>query len=161
MGVSGAGKTLIGQEIARRLQIKFIDGDDLHPRANVIKMRQGQPLTDNDRAPWLTRINDAVFSIAQKKECAIIACSALKKAYRDRIRTGNPNVRFLFLHGSFEVIFARLAQRTGHFMPAEMLKSQFATLEMPNESEPDVTWIDISAEVEAVVVACCQAITFR
>lgn len=158
MGVSSTGKTSVGLEVARRLQIKLIDGDDLHPRANIIKMGQGQPLNDADRQPWLTRINDAAFSIEQKNEIGIIVCSALKKAYRDQIRADNNKVRFLFLHGDFDLVLSRMQQRKGHFMKAEMLKSQFATLEIPDESEPDVTFIDISGSFESVVEACCQAI---
>ena len=158
MGVSSTGKTTVGLEVARRLQIKLIDGDDLHPRANIVKMGQGQPLNDADRQPWLTRINDAAFSIEQKNEIGIIVCSALKKAYRDQIRADNNKVRFLFLHGDFDLVLSRMQQRKGHFMKTEMLKSQFATLELPDESEPDVTFIDISGSFESVVEACCQAI---
>ncbi len=158
MGVSSTGKTTVGQEVARRLNIKLIDGDDLHPRANILKMGSGQPLNDDDRYPWLERINDAAFSIEHKSEVGIIICSALKKKYRDQIRQGNHKVKFVFLHGSFELILERMQQRKGHFMKAEMLKSQFATLEEPQADEPDVIHIDISGSFEEVVNACIQAI---
>ncbi|AWI50551.1 thermosensitive gluconokinase [Actinobacillus minor 202] len=158
MGVSSTGKTTIGTEVARRLHLKLIDGDDLHPRANIIKMGSGQPLNDEDRHPWLERINDAAFSLEQKSEKGIIICSALKKKYRDQIRQGNKNVRFLFLNGSFELVLERMKQRQGHYMKTEMLKSQFATLEVPQTDEPDVIHIDISGSFEEVVEACIQAI---
>lgn len=158
MGVSSTGKTTIGTEVARRLHLKLIDGDDLHPRANIIKMGSGQPLNDEDRHPWLERINDAAFSLEQKSEKGIIICSALKKKYRDQIRQGNKNVRFLFLNGNFELVLERMKQRQGHYMKTEMLKSQFATLEVPQTDEPDVIHIDISASFEEVVEACIQAI---
>lgn len=158
MGVSSTGKTTVGQEVARRLNIKLIDGDDLHPRANILKMSSGQPLNDDDRYPWLERINDAAFSIEHKSEVGIIVCSALKKKYRDQIRQGNNQVKFIFLHSSFELILERMQQRKGHFMKAEMLKSQFATLEVPQADEPDVIHIDISGSFEDVVNACIQEI---
>lgn len=158
MGVSSTGKTTIGTEVARRLHLKLIDGDDLHPRANIIKMGSGQPLNDEDRHPWLERINDAAFSLEQKSEKGIIICSALKKKYRDQIRQGNKNVRFLFLNGNFELVLERMKQRKGHYMKTEMLKSQFATLEVPQTDEPDVIHIDISGSFEEVVEACIQAI---
>lgn len=158
MGVSSTGKTTIGTEVARRLHLKLIDGDDLHPRANIIKMGSGQPLNDEDRHPWLERINDAAFSLEQKSEKGIIICSALKKKYRDQIRQSNKNVRFLFLNGNFELVLERMKQRQGHYMKTEMLKSQFATLEVPQTDEPDVIHIDISGSFEEVVEACIQAI---
>lgn len=158
MGVSSTGKTTIGTEVARRLHLKLIDGDDLHPRSNIIKMGSGQPLNDEDRHPWLERINDAAFSLEQKSEKGIIICSALKKKYRDQIRQGNKNVRFLFLNGNFELVLERMRQRQGHYMKTEMLKSQFATLEVPQTDEPDVIHIDISGSFEEVVEACIQAI---
>ncbi|SMB81686.1 gluconate kinase, SKI family [Pasteurella testudinis DSM 23072] len=158
MGVSSTGKTSIGTALAQRLQIKLIDGDDLHPRANIIKMGSGQPLNDNDRAPWLERIRDAAFSLEQKSEIGIIVCSALKKQYRDLIRDGNDNVKFLFLEGSFELVLERMKQRKGHYMKTEMLKSQFDTLEVPQQDEPDVIHIDIDGSFEEVVGRCETAL---
>lgn len=158
MGVSSTGKTSVGTEVAHRLGIKLIDGDDLHPRANIIKMGEGHPLNDEDRAPWLERIRDAAFSLEHKSEVGIIVCSALKKKYRDQIRDGNSNVRFLFLHGSYDVILERMRQRKGHYMKESMLKSQFETLEVPGADEPDVIPIDINAPFNEVVKRCIQAL---
>ena len=157
MGVSSTGKTSIGTEVARRLGMKLIDGDDLHPRANIIKMGSGQPLNDQDRAPWLERIRDAAFSLEQKSERGIIVCSALKKQYRDLIRDGN-DVKFIFLHGDFDLVLKRMQQREGHYMKAEMLRSQFDTLEVPQADETDVYPIDIDATFEEVVARCVQVI---
>ena len=158
MGVSSTGKTSVGTEVGHRLGIKLIDGDDLHPRANIIKMSEGHPLNDEDRAPWLERIRDAAFSLEHKSEVGIIVCSALKKKYRDQIRDGNSNVKFLFLHGSYDVILERMRQRKGHYMKESMLKSQFETLEVPGADEPDVIPIDINAPFGEVVERCIQAL---
>lgn len=158
MGVSSTGKTSVGTEVAHRLGIKLIDGDDLHPRTNIIKMGEGHPLNDEDRAPWLERIRDAAFSLEHKSEVGIIVCSALKKKYRDQIRDGNSNVKFLFLHGSYDVILERMRQRKGHYMKESMLKSQFETLEVPGADEPDVIPIDINAPFDEVVERCIQAL---
>ena len=158
MGVSSTGKTSVGTEVAHRLGIKLIDGDDLHPRANIIKMGEGHPLNDEDRAPWLERIRDVAFSLEHKSEVGIIVCSALKKKYRDQIRDGNSNVKFLFLHGSYDVILERMRQRKGHYMKESMLKSQFETLEVPGADEPDVIPIDINAPFGEVVERCIQAL---
>ncbi|MDG2955591.1 gluconokinase [Bisgaard Taxon 10/6] len=157
MGVSSTGKTSIGTEVARRLGMKLIDGDDLHPRANIIKMGSGQPLNDQDRAPWLERIRDAAFSLEQKSERGIIVCSALKKQYRDLIRDSN-DVKFIFLRGDFDLVLKRMQQREGHYMKAEMLRSQFDTLEVPQADETDVYPIDIDATFEEVVERCVQVI---
>lgn len=158
MGVSGTGKTTIGTQVAQQLGIKLIDGDDLHPKANIIKMREGYPLNDQDRAPWLERIRDAAFSLEQKSEQGIIICSALKKVYRDKIREGNNQVIFIFLNGSFDLILTRMQKRQGHYMKVEMLQSQFDTLEMPQADEKDVLFIDIDASFTEVVERCCRAI---
>lgn len=158
MGVSSTGKTSIGTQIAKDLDLKIIDGDDLHTRANIIKMASGQPLNDLDRAPWLERVRDAAFSIEQKAEKGIIVCSALKKLYRDIIREGNKNIKFLFLTGSFELILERMQKREGHFMKTEMLKSQFETLEVPKEDEKDVFHISIEGTFDEVVERCIEKI---
>ncbi|HDR1194645.1 TPA: gluconokinase [Pasteurella multocida] len=157
MGVSSTGKTSVGTVVAQRLGIKLIDGDDLHPRANIIKMGQGIPLNDEDRAPWLERIRDAAFSLEQKSEVGIIICSALKKQYRDLIRDGN-DVKFIFLHGPFALVLERMKQRKGHYMKPEMLKSQFDTLEIPQADEPDVIHISIDGTFEQVVERCIKAL---
>ncbi|AKG68793.1 MULTISPECIES: gluconokinase [Serratia] len=158
MGVSGSGKSTIGAAVAREIKAKFIDGDDLHPRANIQKMASGQPLNDEDRAPWLQRLNDAAYSLNHKNESGIIVCSALKRRYRDLLRKDNDNMVFIYLKGSFEVILARLQARSGHFMPTELLKSQFEALEEPGADEKDVICVDIDTDVEGVVGRCVAAL---
>ncbi|MGF6191873.1 gluconokinase [Serratia sp. 2723] len=158
MGVSGSGKSTIGAAVAREIKAKFIDGDDLHPRANIQKMASGQPLNDEDRAPWLQRLNDAAYSLNHKNESGIIVCSALKRRYRDLLRKDNDNMVFIYLKGSFEVILARLQARSGHFMPTDLLKSQFDALEEPSVDEKDVICVDIDTDVEGVVGRCVAAL---
>ncbi|ATM76416.1 TPA: gluconokinase [Serratia fonticola] len=158
MGVSGSGKSTIGAAVAREIKAKFIDGDDLHPRANIQKMASGQPLNDEDRAPWLQRLNDAAYSLNHKNESGIIVCSALKRRYRDLLRKDNDNMVFIYLKGSFEVILGRLQARSGHFMPTELLKSQFEALEEPGADEKDVICVDIDTDVEGVVGRCVAAL---
>lgn len=158
MGVSGSGKTTVGEAVARRIHAKFIDGDDLHPRANIQKMGSGHPLNDEDRMPWLERLSDAAYSLNHKNETGIIVCSALKRRYRDRLREGNPEMVFLYLKGSFEVIMGRLKARSGHFMPTDLLKSQFEALEEPGSEEPDVICVDIDADIDEVVQRCVLAL---
>lgn len=158
MGVSGSGKTTVGEAVARQIHAKFIDGDDLHPRANIQKMGSGHPLNDEDRMPWLERLSDAAYSLNHKNETGIIVCSALKRRYRDRLRDGNQGMVFLYLKGSFDVIMERLKARSGHFMPTDLLKSQFETLEEPGADEPDVICVDIDADVDEVVRRCVLAL---
>ncbi|OWF81101.1 gluconate kinase [Yersinia frederiksenii] len=158
MGVSGSGKTTVGEAVARRIHAKFIDGDDLHPRANIQKMGSGHPLNDEDRMPWLERLSDAAYSLNHKNETGIIVCSALKRCYRDRLREGNPEMVFLYLKGSFDVIMGRLKARSGHFMPTDLLKSQFEALEEPGAEEPDVICVDIDADIDEVVARCVSAL---
>ncbi|MDA5536201.1 gluconokinase [Yersinia mollaretii] len=158
MGVSGSGKTTVGEAVARQIHAKFIDGDDLHPRANIQKMGSGHPLNDEDRMPWLERLSDAAYSLNHKNETGIIVCSALKRRYRDRLRDGNQGMVFLYLKGSFDVIMERLKARSGHFMPTDLLKSQFETLEEPGADEPDVICVDIDADIDEVVRRCVLAL---
>jgi gluconokinase len=158
MGVSGSGKSTIGAAVAREIQAKFIDGDDLHPRANIQKMASGHPLNDDDRAPWLQRLNDAAYSLNHKNETGIIVCSALKRRYRDLLRKDNDNMVFVYLKGSFDVIQARLQARAGHFMPTTLLKSQFEALEEPTADEKDVICIDIDTDIDGVVSRCVAAL---
>ena len=151
MGVSGSGKSTIAAQIAGRIGAIYIDGDDLHPRENVEKMRSGTPLTDDDRWPWLDRVAAALMECRGKREGVVLACSALRRAYRDRLRQGaDATLRFVFLDASFEVIDARLAKRIHHFMPEALLKSQFATLERPGSDEPDVHTVSVDQTPEAV-----------
>lgn len=157
MGVCASGKTTIGEHLAKKLGRKFIDGDDLHPRANIQKMASGQPLNDDDRKPWLERIRDAAYSLESKNEHGIIVCSALKKIYRDQIREGNENVSFLFLDGSKELILERMRARQGHFMKENMVNSQFEALERP-EDEPRTIFVSIDATIEDVVSNAAELI---
>lgn len=146
MGVSGCGKSSVGAGLAARLGLNYRDGDDLHPPENVAKMRAGMPLTDGDRWPWLDRVGQVLLADAP----VIVGCSALKRAYRDRIRTaaGGP-VTFVHLAGSQEVIAARMALRQGHYMPLSLLDSQFAALEPP-AAEEAIT-VSIDQPLEAIV----------
>ncbi|RIY31951.1 gluconate kinase [Psittacicella hinzii] len=154
MGVSSTGKSSVGKAVADMLEMKFIDGDDLHPRANILKMASGKPLDDQDRLPWLERINDAAFALRSKHESGIIICSALKRKYRDLIRQGNSGIIFLHLHANYDVILQRLLARKGHFMKANMLQSQYETLEEPQADETDVYAVNVDASFEEV---CQQA----
>jgi gluconokinase len=150
MGVSGSGKSTIGEKLAKRLAFSYEDGDKFHPPANVAKMSAGHPLTDDDRWPWLQAIADEIDRICLAREHAVIACSALKRAYRDVLVPGRTDVRIVFLQGSQQLIAARLAQRKGHFMPPGLLDSQFKTLEPPDASEHAVT-VSIDASVDEIV----------
>jgi carbohydrate kinase (thermoresistant glucokinase family) len=141
MGVSGSGKTTVGPRLAAALGAEFIDGDDLHTDAARAKMGAGHALTDADRWPWLDRIGAALAEPGRRR---IVACSALKRAYRDRLRaTAGPNLRFVYLAATPQAMRARVAARRGHYMPASLVDSQFATLEAPKD-EPDV--IEVSAQ---------------
>ena len=140
-GVSGAGKTTIGKLLAEQLGWTFYEGDDFHPPANIEKMRSGRPLTDEDRWPWLERLRDQITLSFGAKENAVLACSALKRAYRDRLRVSN-DVKFVFLRGDFALIEKQLRGRSGHFMNPALLKSQFADLEEP-ESDEDAIIIEL------------------
>lgn len=135
MGVSGSGKTTVGLALAEKLRIPFYDGDDFHPLENVKRMASGIPLTDEDRLPWLSRLHDLIAEHLLRREGAVIACSALKRKYREQLRAGLEDVQFIYLRGSFEIILERMAARSGHFMKADMLRSQFDTLEEPTAEE--------------------------
>ncbi|MBP2845151.1 gluconokinase [Dickeya oryzae] len=161
MGVSGSGKSSVGALLAQAIHARFIDGDDLHPRTNIQKMASGQPLNDDDRAPWLERLNDAAYSLLHKNETGIIVCSALKRRYRDRLRDGNDGMVFLYLKGSFDVILQRHQARAGHFMPTGLLQSQFDALEEPDETEADVITVDINGPMDQVVARCVEALCAR
>lgn len=128
MGVAGCGKTTVGRLLAERLGWRFLDADDFHTPANVEKMRSGHPLTDDDRWPWLDRLN----GLLREDGPAVLACSALRQRYRDRIAAGVDDMRWVHLVGTFELIGARLAARKGHYMPATLLASEFDTLEPPD-----------------------------
>lgn len=144
MGVSGCGKTSVGQQLAAKLDCPFYDGDDFHPPGNVAKMVSGQPLNDDDRYPWLARLHDLIGSHLRKGETAVLACSALKKKYRDQLRGDNSGVQFVYLEGSFDLIWQRMSARANHYMKAEMLQSQFDALERPSSREAFTIQIDRS-----------------
>jgi len=150
MGVSGAGKSTIGEALAARLGWRYQDGDAFHPESNVAKMRAGHPLTDEDRWPWLHAIADEIDQVCKSGSHVIIACSALRRAYRDVLLGGRNDVRLVFLDGTEPLIGDRLNHRTGHFMPPGLLASQFATLERPDTAEHAVR-VSIDAPVETIV----------
>lgn len=150
MGVSGSGKTTISEALARQLGFDCEDGDSYHPKSNVAKMHAGIPLTDDDRWPWLQAIAEAIDRDAVAGTPVVIACSALKRTYRAILVHGREDVRIVYLKGSQELIERRLALRTGHFMPASLLGSQFATIEEPLPSEHIIT-VNIDATVDDIV----------
>lgn len=150
MGVSGSGKSTIADHLAKRLGWRYEDGDRFHPPDNVAKMSAGHPLTDEDRWPWLRAIADEIDRRAASGEHAVIACSALKRAYREILVHGRDDVRIVFLDGTLDLIAERLAARKGHFMPPGLLASQFRTLEPPGAGERPII-VSIDAPVENIV----------
>jgi len=148
MGVAGSGKSAVGAALAGRLGAVYVDGDDLHPPENIAKMSRGEPLDDADRRPWLMRVGER---LADPQGILIIGCSALKRRYRDLIREqARAPVVFVHLAGTKALIAARMAERSGHFMPTSLLDSQFAALEPPGPDEDAVT-VDIDKPLEALV----------
>jgi len=147
MGVTASGKSTVGAALAQRLRVPFIDADDLHPPANIAKMTAGQPLNDDDRYPWLERVGQW---LAEHRDGGVVSCSALKRKYRDRLRAHSPDIEFVYLRGTPELIERRLATRSGHFMPAALLRSQFETLEPLGADEHGIT-IDAAQDAEAIV----------
>lgn len=150
MGVSGSGKSTIGALIAGALGVPFVDGDSLHPQSNIEKMAGGQPLNDDDRWPWLATVGTSLADAGRQGAGMVIACSALRRAYRDAILAAAPKTRFVHLAGSREVLASRLEGRSDHFMPPALLDSQFATLEPLGEDEPGIV-VDINQQVPAIV----------
>jgi gluconokinase len=148
MGVAGVGKTTIGEALAKALGARFIDADDYHPPENVAKMKAGIPLQDADRWPWLQRLNEEL----KKQRNAVLACSALKQSYRQRLAEGLPAFRIAYLHGSAELIRERMKGRQHRYMPAALLDSQLATLEPPAEAIA----VDVAAPLEDSVAAIVQ-----
>jgi gluconokinase len=155
MGVSGTGKSTVGQALARDLGYPFAEGDDFHPAANVAKMHAGHPLTDEDRAPWLHSIASWIGERERAGTGGVVTCSALKRTYRDLLRDGHPDARFICLVGGHDLLLARLQGRQGHFMPASLLDSQLDTLEplQPDEPGGDVDVSGTPAETEAAALA--------
>lgn len=165
MGVSGVGKTTVGQALAARIDAQFAEGDSYHPKANVDKMRSGRPLTDEDRWPWLDRLRAAIEGWLRGDRPVVLACSALKASYRRRLTSGSDGasgagrnvatgrVRFIYLEVNRDLIEQRLAARRGHYMPASLLESQLATLEPPK----DAITVDASRPLDAItadLMAC-------
>ncbi len=145
MGVSGSGKTSVGVSLAEAIGETFVDGDSLHPEANVAKMAAGIPLDDADRAPWLDAIG-RVLAAGQ----VVVACSALKRDYRDCLRAAAPDLELVYLQGSRELLAGRVAHRPGHFMPASLLDSQLDTLEPPTPDEDPLT-VDVARPLDEIV----------
>src|SRR3984957_6915204 len=158
MGVSGSGKTTVAERLAKQLGWPFMEGDRLHPPANVEKMRQGIPLTDADRWPWLDRIGEELKSWAGEDKSGVLTCSALKRAYRDRIRAARPDVRFVYMKGSEALIAARVAARHHEYMPASLLRSQLETREEPAPDEPGVVTVDVGGSADEEVAAVIAAL---
>jgi gluconokinase len=147
MGVSGSGKSTVGRELARRLGVPFADADAFHPQANIAKMAAGTPLTDDDRYPWLEAVGQW---LADHENGGVMSCSALKRGYRDRLRSHCPRLAFLHLTGPSELIARRQAGRPGHFMPSALVKSQFDILEPLGPDEHGIA-LDVESSVERIV----------
>jgi gluconokinase len=158
MGVSGSGKTTVGEALAARLGWPFADADDLHPAANVDKMRHGIPLTDADREPWIRAVARTIHDHVAHGPPLVLACSALRKRHRDAMRAdvAARDLRFVFLAGSYALIDARMHERTGHFMPEALLRSQFDALEVPDSSEALV--VEVTPPVPAIVDAIVRGL---
>ena len=154
MGVTGAGKTTVGQQLAAALGWTFVEGDALHPPANIAKMHRGEPLDDADRAPWLQAIRRRIDELVASAQSAVIACSALKRAYREVLARDRPEVTFVHLKASAALIAERLGHRVGHFMPPALLQSQLDTLEEPTD---DIT-VDSGPPPATIVAAIRRAI---
>jgi gluconokinase len=151
MGVSGSGKSLVGEAVAADLGLVFVEGDALHPKANIEKMSVGIPLTDADRLPWLDKIGREIADFLAMGEGIVVSCSALKRIYRDRLRSfAGGRLQFIFLSGTEEILAPRMAARKGHFMPLSLLQSQLATLEDPS-AEDGVIAVDISGTIDEVI----------
>jgi carbohydrate kinase (thermoresistant glucokinase family) len=160
MGVSGSGKSTVGQDLADRLHATYQEGDALHPQANVEKMSHGIPLTDSDRRPWLMKIAAVIDGWLDRHEAGVVTCSALKRAYRDLLISQRQGVTLVYLEGSHELIAMRMAARHGHFMPTSLLDSQFATLEPPKDDERPIT-VHVDAPPEAIADEIVQRLAAR
>ncbi|WP_166878360.1 MULTISPECIES: gluconokinase [unclassified Salinibacterium] len=160
MGVSGAGKSTIGALLAHELDVPFLDADSLHPIGNVEKMAAGTPLTDEDRWPWLAKVGNELARADKAGTGLVMACSALKRSYRDAILAEAPETVFVHLSGTREVLAARTQGRSGHFMPTSLLDSQLATLEELQPDEPGIV-VDITPPVAEIIAAAGAAIRSR
>ena len=153
MGVAGAGKTTVGARLATVLDWTFLDADTLHPPANIEKMRHGIALTDADREPWLARVSEHIAAYRRAAQPAVIACSALRREYRERLHTDTA-VKFVYLKGDYPLLYERLRRRVGHFLKAPLLESQLASLEEPS----DATTVDASLPIDVIVQRICDAL---
>jgi len=147
MGVSGCGKSTVGRELARRLGVHYVEGDDLHPPQNIQRMAAGIALTDADRHEWLQAVAGQLANATTAARGVVVSCSALRRRYRDQLRAGAPDVRFVFLHGARDLLAQRVAARSHAYMPASLLDSQLATLEPPGPDEQPIV-LDIAAAPE-------------
>jgi gluconokinase len=154
MGVSGSGKTSVGKALAKHLKWDFYDADDFHPPENVAKMANGIPLDDSDRAPWLTALHDLISSSLKQNKSGVLACSALKERYRQKLMNGHDGVQLIYLKGTYDLIWSRMETRTDHYMKPHMLHSQFETLEEPFNA----LIVDISLSVEEILELVIQQI---
>lgn len=159
MGVSGCGKTTVGQALAERLGYVFYDGDDFHPPENVAKMAKGIPLDDTDRAPWLARLHDLLHEHLARGEGVVLACSALKWRYREQLKAGDSRVLFVHLHGDFDLIWERMQSRPQHYMKASMLQSQFDALEPPTQDEAII--IPVTKDITTILNLVVQRISSK
>lgn len=157
MGVCGCGKSTIGEMLAEKLGYDFFDADDFHPKANVDKMASGQPLNDDDRRPWLLRLNEKLKACYASGEYAVLACSALKQAYRDLLADGIEVCHFVYLKGDYDTIYERMTKRADHYMGARMLQSQFDALEEPTDAltvgiggDPESILADVEAQLKKI-----------
>jgi carbohydrate kinase (thermoresistant glucokinase family) len=157
MGVAGSGKTTVASQLALRLQWRFAEADTFHPPANIARMRGGIALTDEDRWPWLDAIAAWIDAVRASEEHCVVACSALKRAYRARLAAGHRDVRFVYLQGDYGLIAARIGGRTGHYMPVSLLQSQFDALEEPDAAENAIV-VPIAKPPEEIVVAIVAAL---
>ncbi len=157
MGVSSTGKSLIGRRLAEELGAEFVEGDDLHPQSNIDKMAAGTPLTDEDRWPWLEAIADRTREAGASGRSTVVTCSALKRSYRDVLRSAADGTFFVHLHSSFNLLAQRMRERKGHFMPPALLQSQFETLE-PLEEDETGALVDVAVEPDAVVAAALSGL---
>jgi gluconokinase len=155
MGTTGSGKTTVGTLLAKRLGWEFVDADDFHPPANVEKMKHGIPLTDADREPWLKALHDKIVEWNAEKRNVVLACSALRQSYRDELRA-SPDVKFVYLKGSYELFSRRVLARKGHFAKQDLLASQFATLEEPS----DAVAVDAAHSPEEIVSEVRRQLSF-
>lgn len=155
MGVSGCGKSTVGRGMAERLGVNFVEGDALHSEQNVARMAAGIPLTDADRHGWLQAVAEQLSHATAAASGVVVSCSALKRAYRDLLRAGAPDLRFVFLHGSPALLAERMASRSGHYMPPSLLQSQLQTLEPPGRDEAAIA-LDIAMPPAALVDEACR-----